>query len=91
MPGRIAHTAEVARQAGLRLRTVYFGGGTPTSITAEQLKKLTDCVAEHFDLSEVWEYTIEAGRPDTITREKLQVIPGRRGDPHQHQSPDLQR
>ena len=70
----IAHTAEVARQAGLRLRTVYFGGGTPTSITAEQLKKLTDCVAEHFDLSEVWEYTIEAGRPDTITREKLQVI-----------------
>ena len=70
----IAHTAEVARQTGLRLRTVYFGGGTPTSITAEQLKKLTDCVAEHFDLSEVWEYTIEAGRPDTITREKLQVI-----------------
>ena len=70
----IAHTAEVARKAGLKLRTVYFGGGTPTSITAEQLKRLTDCVAEHFDLSQVWEYTIEAGRPDTITREKLQVI-----------------
>ena len=70
----IAHTAEVARVCGLKLRTVYFGGGTPTSITAEQLKTLTDCVAEHFDLSDIWEYTIEAGRPDTITREKLAVI-----------------
>ena len=70
----IAHTAEVARACGLKLRTVYFGGGTPTSITAEQLKTLTDCVAEHFDLSDIWEYTIEAGRPDTITREKLAVI-----------------
>ncbi len=70
----IAHTAQVARQCGLRLRTVYFGGGTPTSITAGQLRRLTDCVAAHFDLSQLWEYTIEAGRPDTITREKLQVI-----------------
>ena len=51
----IAHTAEVARQAGLRLRTVYFGGGTPTSITAEQLKKLTDCVAEHLSLIHIYQ------------------------------------
>ena len=71
----LAHIREAAPSAiGYEVDTVYFGGGTPTSITAEQLKKLTDCVAEHFDLSEVWEYTIEAGRPDTIIREKLQVI-----------------
>lgn len=70
----IAHTARVAEELGLRLRTVYFGGGTPTAITAEQLKRLTDAVAASFDLSDIWEYTIEAGRPDTITREKLQVI-----------------
>lgn len=67
-------TADIAARCGITLRTVYFGGGTPTSITAEQLKQLTDCVAAHFDLSQLWEYTIEAGRPDTITREKLQVI-----------------
>lgn len=72
----IAHTARVAEQCGIRLRTVYFGGGTPTSITAEQLRRLTDCVAANFDLSRLWEYTIEAGRPDTITREKLEVIRG---------------
>ena len=64
----------MAEQCGIQLRTVYFGGGTPTSITAEQLRRLTDCVAANFDLSRLWEYTIEAGRPDTITREKLEVI-----------------
>ncbi len=67
-------TAQKARALGLTLRTVYFGGGTPTSISAAQLKQITDQVAESFDLSGIWEYTIEAGRPDTITREKLEVI-----------------
>ena len=67
-------TAHLAKELGLTLRTVYFGGGTPTAISAEQLGRLTRQVAGSFDLSQVWEYTIEAGRPDTITREKLQVI-----------------
>jgi len=70
----IALTARLAKELGLRLRTVYFGGGTPTAISARQLARLTEQVEKSFDLSDIWEYTIEAGRPDTITREKLQVI-----------------
>lgn len=70
----LRYTAEIARELGLKLRTVYFGGGTPTTLTAEQLRRVTGVIAERFDLSGVWEYTVEAGRPDTVTREKLMVI-----------------
>ncbi|MBR2338984.1 MAG: coproporphyrinogen dehydrogenase HemZ [Clostridia bacterium] len=70
----LAHTATLARELGLRLETVYFGGGTPTTLTAEQLQFLTDTVAQEFDLSTVREYTVEAGRPDTVTEEKLRVL-----------------
>lgn len=70
----IAFTAKLARETGLRLRSVYIGGGTPTALTAEQLKLVTDAVREHFDPPKELEYTIEAGRADTITPEKLQVI-----------------
>lgn len=68
-------TADIARQLGLKLDTIYFGGGTPTTLSAEQLKRLfsqLDC----FDLSRLREFTVEAGRPDTITREKLLAIRG---------------
>ena len=64
--------------AGLQVRTVYFGGGTPTTLTAPQLDRLMGELAEHIDLSACTEYTVEAGRPDTITREKLAVL-ARRG------------
>lgn len=70
----IAFTGELARQLGLRLETVYFGGGTPTALTAEQLSRLLKAVEQSFDLSHLREYTVEAGRPDTVTREKLQTI-----------------
>ena len=53
---------------GKRLDSIYIGGGTPTSLTAEQLDKIMAAVSETF------EYTVEAGRPDTITAEKLKVI-----------------
>lgn len=66
-------TAEAAKQLNLRLDTIYFGGGTPTTLSAEQLKRLFDAL-EAFDLSHVREFTVEAGRPDTITREKLIAI-----------------
>ena len=56
------------------LNTVYFGGGTPTTLTAAQLDRLLTCVEEHFDFSYLQEYTVEAGRPDSITREKLEVL-----------------
>lgn len=59
---------------GKRLDSIYIGGGTPTSLTAEHLDKIMAAVLETFDLSNILEYTVEAGRPDTITAEKLKVI-----------------
>ena len=56
------------------LQSIYIGGGTPTSISAEQLDRLLSAVDLFFDRSNVLEYTVEAGRPDSITREKLEVI-----------------
>ncbi len=70
----LAYTGVLAASLGLRLETVYFGGGTPTTLTAEQLKRLTAAVEQHFDLSTVREYTVEAGRPDTVTEDKLRVL-----------------
>ena len=70
----LKETADLALLLDLKLDTIYIGGGTPTALTAENLKKITDAVALHFDVNEAREYTIEAGRADTITREKLVVI-----------------
>ncbi len=57
-----------------KLNTVYIGGGTPTTLTAEQLDRLLTKVEQSFDFSHLLEYTVEAGRPDSITAEKLQVL-----------------
>lgn len=70
----IEETAKIAKELSLRLETVYIGGGTPTSIEAEQLREIMQTVKENFNLLSVREYTVEAGRPDTITKEKLEVI-----------------
>lgn len=67
----IAHTAQVAASLKLRLETVYIGGGTPTTLSAEQLDILLSAIRGSFDLSFCREFTVEAGRPDTITAEKL--------------------
>lgn len=56
------------------LNTIYIGGGTPTTLTAEQLDYLLHALESNFDLSTVEEFTVEAGRPDSITEEKLAVI-----------------
>lgn len=56
------------------LDTIYIGGGTPTTLDGEQLDRLLSKVEELFDLSNLKEITVEAGRPDSITREKLEVI-----------------
>ena len=60
--------------AGRRPDTVYIGGGTPTTLEPEQMDRLLKAVTEYFDLSHTLEFTIEAGRPDSITEEKLRVI-----------------
>ena len=70
----IRYTAEIARQQCLRLESIYIGGGTPTVLTAEQLKRVTDEISACFNLSCIREYTIEAGRPDSITEEKFNVM-----------------
>lgn len=70
----LRETGRIARELGLRLETVYFGGGTPTTLTAEQLALLLHTVAQSFDLSRLREYTVEAGRPDTVTADKFQVM-----------------
>lgn len=67
-------TAKIAKQNGLKLMTVYIGGGTPTTLSAEQLAKIMKTVSDNFDLKGVLEYTVEAGRPDTVTKEKLLAI-----------------
>ncbi len=67
-------TARIAAELSLRLESIYIGGGTPTVLTASQLKAVTDTVSECFDLSSVKEYTVEAGRPDCTDEEKLKVL-----------------
>ena len=67
----IKATAQIASDLGLRLETVYFGGGTPTTLNAEQLNKVLKTVRNSFDMSTCREFTVEAGRPDTIDKERL--------------------
>ncbi|MBQ3417854.1 MAG: coproporphyrinogen dehydrogenase HemZ [Ruminococcus sp.] len=70
----IRYTAEIAKELELRLESVYIGGGTPTTLTARQLRVLLAQIRACFDTSNVAEFTVEAGRPDTVTREKLLAL-----------------
>lgn len=70
----IAYTANLIKEKGLKLDTIYIGGGTPTAISEKQLERLLSEINQNFDLSDLREYTLEAGRPDTITAEKLKII-----------------
>lgn len=70
----IAETAEIVRQLNLQLESVYIGGGTPTALDAEHLQMVTDALRTHFDITSGTEFTIEAGRPDSVTDEKFEVI-----------------
>ena len=64
----------IAQNLDLKLETIYFGGGTPTSLCEDDLRAVTDAVAKNFNVSSVREYTIEAGRPDTLNGEKLKIM-----------------
>lgn len=70
----LENTAVLIKDLGLHLETVYMGGGTPTVLTAEQLDRVLSTVNRCFDMKDVRELTVEAGRPDTITAEKLSVM-----------------
>lgn len=65
----IDKTMQIVKDNSLIVKNVYFGGGTPTSLSAIELDKILN----HFDFS-IQEFTVEAGRPDTITKEKLDVL-----------------
>ena len=69
----IDETVEVINAIGLKVNTVYIGGGTPTTLNPSQLEKLLGKINEKLDVSSLLEFTLEAGRPDTITKEKLDV------------------
>ena len=60
--------------AGRELHTIYVGGGTPTSISHAQLSRLLACIHRWFDVDRAAEFTVEAGRPDSITEEKLRIM-----------------
>lgn len=70
----VRETGRLLSETPFRIRTLYFGGGTPTTFSAEQLKLLLDTVKESFELSHCLEITMEGGRPDTLDPEKLRVI-----------------
>lgn len=64
----------IVRETGTKIDTIYFGGGTPTSLSAHDLRTIMEAVEKNFDIGSIREYSVEAGRPDTITEEKLHVI-----------------
>ena len=72
--GELKDIAVLIDEIGLHLETVYMGGGTPTVLTAKQLDRVLSTVNESFVMTGVRELTVEAGRPDTITAEKLAVL-----------------
>ena len=68
----MAFTADACKNK--KLTTIYIGGGTPTSLDEVHLEKLLSTIDKYFDTKSLLEYTIEAGRPDSITYEKLEVM-----------------
>ena len=70
----LALTGELLAKSGRQVRTIYIGGGTPTTLSSRQMARLLDAVRDHFDLSRCIEFTVEGGRPDTLDAEKLRTI-----------------
>ena len=70
----LRHTGRLLATSGKTVRTIYIGGGTPTTLTSRQMQTLLKCIRESFDLSRCIEFTVEGGRPDTLDQEKLDVI-----------------
>ena len=67
-------TGQLMASTGRTVRTIYIGGGTPTTLSKEQMDRLLDAISAAFDLSRLIEFTVEGGRPDTLNAEKLRSI-----------------
>ena len=70
----LEHTGKLLANSGKTVRTIYIGGGTPTTLSTEQMAELLDRVKDTVDLARCIEFTVEGGRPDTLTAEKLSAI-----------------
>ena len=70
----IAVTGKLLAKSGRKIRTIYMGGGTPTTLSAPQMAALLDAIRDSFDFSHCIEFTVEGGRPDTLDYEKLKTI-----------------
>ena len=70
----LAITGKLLAASGRQVRSIYIGGGTPTTLSSGQMAALLDAVRDHFDLSRCLEFTVEGGRPDTLDAEKLRAI-----------------
>ena len=70
----ITAAGQLVRELGLNVKSFYMGGGTPTTLTADQMDRLLSKLEQNFDFGSLAELTIEAGRPDTIDEEKLRVL-----------------
>ena len=76
----IEETGRIAAELSLKLESVYIGGGTPTTLSASQLEAVMSAINNSFDMSACREFTVEAGRPDTVTQDKLRAIKNCGGD-----------
>jgi len=74
LEAEIRHTGKLLADSGRKVRTVYIGGGTPTTLTSPQMAHPLDTIRDHFDLSRCIEFTVEGGRPDTLDAQKLRTI-----------------
>ena len=74
LEAEIRHSGKLLADSGRKVRTVYIGGGTPTTLTSSQMAHLLDTIRDHFDLSRCIEFTVEGGRPDTLDAQKLRTI-----------------
>ncbi|MBQ4641441.1 MAG: coproporphyrinogen dehydrogenase HemZ [Oscillospiraceae bacterium] len=70
----LVHTGKLLATSGKTIRTIYIGGGTPTTLSGAQLADLLEAIRNAFDLSRCVEFTVEGGRPDTLDAEKLRII-----------------
>ncbi len=70
----VSHTAKIVKDLGLTLKSVYIGGGTPTTLNSLQLETLIQCIRDLYDFTYCTEFTVEAGRADTIDRGKLEAL-----------------
>ena len=74
LEAEMALTGKLLENSGKTVRTIYIGGGTPTTLSTPQMVRLLDSIQDSFDLSRCLEFTVEGGRPDTLDAEKLQAI-----------------